>query len=154
MTWRIGDEIQLPLTVFVLLEDGDQTMHSSPSSIGFAVMNEREAQLWAESSRSRSYARVRVEGHIQAVLEERQREADERDEKFRRMIDLDEVIQRQKHEEAMIASVEMMDGRPLPVRSPEELDALFAEIPARQKPLEFPDLADEEKKFGVAIEAR
>lgn len=146
-----GMEIELPLVCFVLLEDVDQTMRSRPEPIGFAVVNEREAKLWAESGPSRAYARVRVMGRIEDVLEERRIAAAERDRKFLRMLDLDAQIRQSRSAELAAQCVAALGGRPVPVRSPEEIEGVFRAIPAMQTPLEEPELSPEFEALVTAI---
>lgn len=117
--------------LYVLLEDTDLTMRSSMEPSGYAVLSEADADLWMRSSRYRSYRKIRVMDSIVSVAEAIHADAEDRRRKLLGMVDLSVQIRSDKEQRELAAKVAEQGG-PLPCRSPEEIDQMFAEIPPGQ----------------------
>jgi hypothetical protein len=51
---------QEALTIYILLEDGDMTLHSVPTPIGVAVETEDEARQFVQNGKYRQYQKIQV----------------------------------------------------------------------------------------------
>jgi|GEM_PF-4133881 len=106
--------------VYVLMEDQDLTMRSSPEPVGYAVSSEEEAKQWSNEGQFRCFSSVVIMGTAEEVDREIKKESDRRHAEFEAVIRRREYVNKEELKARLERDAELINGRTLLVMSPQQ----------------------------------
>lgn len=106
--------------IYVLMEDSDMTMRSSPGPVGYAVSSEEEAKKWCNDGQFRCFRSVVIRDAAADVDRERRAESDRRRAEFDAKMGQRECLRKEEQKDRLERDAGLISGRSLPVVSPQE----------------------------------